>query len=414
MKKPIIISTIILLLILAGLVAYRFISSDGELTLGESIVQTLPFGSGEDFVGVPSDPYENINNNPTGGDLSNLNSGETNLLRLSDTPVAGAVAFSRGGRNVVRYIDRATGHITDALLPTSTTTSAIEKVRVTNNTLPKIYEAHFRNDGSSLLIRSLLNDTDTVENTVLTLTPPTQATTTEFYSVSATPLRGDWDSVTLSSTNNLFYVLRDSNSIVTSTLTGANTRTILTSAFSDWKLSPSGSNLVIYTKPSGLASGYAYSLNVSSGALTKIAGPLNALMVTPNTAGNRYLYSYFEDGLSKLATRTSQGEAVSEISPSTLAEKCVWSAREIDVVFCGSPVEEIGINEPDSWYRGQTQFSDRIWKFDTKLQTASVLVEPNKTFGIDVDVINPTLSADESYLIFTNKRDLTLWALRLR
>jgi hypothetical protein len=404
MKKIIIISILVIVLILAGLIAYRFLSSGGEVTLGESIADVLPFGSGEDFANIPSAPYENNPDNPLGADSGSLVSGETNLLRLSDTPVAGAVAFSRNSLNIVRYIDRATGHITDAILPTGTTTSAVEKVRVTNNTLPKIYEAYFKNDGSGLLIRSLLDDSDVIENTALVLTPPTPATTTEFYSVSATPLRGGLDSVTISSGNNIFYVLKDSKAIVTSTLTGTNSRNLFTSEFTNWEIARSGTNLVIYTKPSSLASGYAYSLNTSSGAYAKIVGPLNALMVVPNSSGTRYLYSYFEDGLSKLVARTS----------STLAKKCVWSAREVDVIFCGSPIDEIGANEPDNWYKGQTQFSDRLWKFNIRLQTAEVLVEPTKTFGIDVDVIKPTLSPDESYLIFTNKRDLTLWALRLR
>ena len=83
------------------------------------------------------------------------------------------------------------------------------------------------------------------------------------------------------------------------------------------------------------------------------------------------------------------------------------------MIFCGSPSDEIGQNEPDSWYRGATIFSDRIWSFNTDTEITQVLIEPAIVLDIDIDMIGPTLSPKEDYLVFINKTDLSLWALKL-
>ena len=41
------------------------------------------------------------------------------------------------------------------------------------------------------------------------------------------------------------------------------------------------------------------------------------------------------------------------------------------------------------------------------------MVEPKPTLGIDIDAVELKLSPDEDYLIFINKTDLTLWAIKL-
>ncbi|MBX4189564.1 hypothetical protein KW785_03160, partial [Candidatus Parcubacteria bacterium] len=101
------------------------------------------------------------------------------------------------------------------------------------------------------------------------------------------------------------------------------------------------------------------------------------------------------------------------IFPTTLAEKCVWSVKQKSVIFCSTPTNGLSAEEPDNWYQGLTHFSDNIWKFDTDNTTATLLVEPKKSFGVDLDVIRPQLSPNEDYLLFINKTDLSLWALKL-
>lgn len=421
MKKILIILIAVTSITLVAFFGWYLFLRNPNIPAGVAIRNILPFGSG-------GDATSRLTNNPStplGASnqliVDEFGNPAANLFRLSNAPVAGAVVLDRGDKTIVRYVDRATGHIYDRDLRT------LEKMKVTNNTLPKIYEAYFRSDGNAVLLRSLKDDSDVVENLSLNLIPPKATASTHstssgqasspqastLYTVSSTALRGEISAVAAGSGNTLIYALRDNSSIVTSAFNGTGVKTLFTSAFTDWRLNTAGNSLIVYTKASTNASGYAYTLNTSSGVLTKILGPLNGLTAIQNNLGNRILYSYVEDNKMKSFTKNLTNNALSEISPTTLAEKCIWSIKKVGILFCATPTDAPGALEPDLWYRGITHFSDSIWLFDTNTDIARVLVEPKQSLRIDIDVFEPKLSPDEDYLIFINKTDMSLWALRL-
>lgn len=410
MKKISIILITALLVILAAFFGWYLFFRNPNIPAEEAIRSILPFGLGED-VSIPT----NSDNLSTSLDkaqdksleIDEFSNPTADLFRISNTPVAGAATFKKGGRTIVRYVDRATGHIYDTDLAT------LVKIKVTNQTLPKIYEAYFRPDGNAVLLRSLKDDSDVVENLSLALTPPQATSSGALYNVSSTALRGNIGAVAVGSGNTLVYVLRDTSSIVSSAFNGTGRRTLLTSSFTDWRLAATGNSLVLYTKASASAPGYAYTLNTSSGAFTKILGLLNGLTAIPNTLGNRVLYSYVENNKIRAFAKNLTSNALTEILPTTLAEKCTWSVKDAGMLFCGAPTDDPGAGEPDGWYRGLTYFSDRIWLFDTNIDIAQVLAEPKQSLGIDIDVVEPKLSPDEDYFIFINKIDLSLWAFKL-
>jgi hypothetical protein len=281
----IILLTIIIFVVLGWFLFVR----DPEIPLGEAISDALPFGSGDNL--SPAD-----------------------ILRDNSPDIVS----------------------TDNNFPDQFSTR-VEKIRITNNTLPKIYEAYFRSDGTSVILRSLKDNSDTVENLSLTLTPPrAQATSSEFYGVSSTMLRGNIGSIAVGSGN---------------------------------------------------------------------------LVAIPSFVGNRTLFSYLEGGEIRLVVKN--GNNTIQTSIETFADKCTWSVRGAAVIYCATPIDWNPIGEPENWYAGVTHFSDRIWKFDIDEDIAQVISEPKSTLGIDIDVVDLKLSPDENYLVFINKRDLSLWALRL-
>jgi len=410
MKKIYIVLGIVLLIIIIIFLGWYLLARNPETPLGETVGNILPFGSGDNTnipISLTDDKFGNDTLNNSDQTFDEFGSPAANLFRISDTPIAGAVIFKRNGATIVRYVDRATGHIYDADLAT------LAKTKIANQTLPKIYEAHFRPDGNAVLVRSLKDDSDVVENLVLTLTPPKSTSTDTLYSVSSAPVRGNINTIAVGSGNTLFYSLRDTSSIVSATFSGAGDKTLLTSPFTDWRLAAAGESLIVHTKASANASGFAYKLGTSNGVLTKILGPLNGLAVIPNVSGNRVLYSYVENNKTRLFAKNLTNNTLSEILPTTIAEKCIWSVKQIDTVFCGAPIDGLGPNEPDDWYRGATHFSDSIWLFNTGAEFAQVLSEPETEFGVDLDLVEPQLSPDEDYLVFINRTDLSLWALKL-
>ncbi len=126
------------------------------------------------------------------------------------------------------------------------------------------------------------------------------------------------------------------------------------------------------------------------------------------------MFSYVENGDTRLFVKDVKSLTFTEILPVTIAEKCVWSTKQENVFFCGIPVNGVGSNEPDNWYLGNTHLTDFIWKFDSASEIGQLLIEPKKEFDVDLDVFEPKLSPNEDYLIFTNKRDLTLWAVKIQ
>jgi hypothetical protein len=355
-----------------------------------------PFGEGSGTV-VPAD------NTLTGGTTSGTSANK--LFRLTDTPVAGFVTFSirKDSPTLVRYADRATGHIYDI------NPFTLEKTKITNNTVPKIIEAHFKNDGSGVLLRSI-REGDTITNISLTLTPP-KSTSTNLYAVSATNLRGDMDDVAVGPANSLVYVLLDTKSINTSLFDGSNAKQILSSAFTNWKVRwDNQTNISLVTKASRNISGFAYLLNPSNGRMTKILGPLNGLVALMSPDTRHVVYSYVTAGRTVLSVQEIASDTATDILPATFADKCVWSRQGIAII-CGTP-SSIGTGEPDNWYKGLTHFSDQIWHFNILTGTSELLTESNT--NANIDVWNPSISPAEDYLFFINKNDLTLWALKLR
>jgi hypothetical protein len=413
MKKILLLIAAITLFLILGIVTWAIFFPNPSIPIVGNLSERLPFGSGDsykpdDFNQFPpsgspgsEDPLPGIDVGP--------NTPGAALFRLTAEPVSGFVILSRGDNTIVRYTDRATGHIYD-VNPTT-----MQLVKVTNTTIPRIYEAHFSLDGNNVLYRTLQGTTDQIENSALTLVAPTATSTAGevFHTFTTTLIRGDIDEVSAGSRDTLYMVVRDNNSIVSVGFDGSSQRNIFTAPFTEWRLNPSGTNLITWTKASAQATGFAYNLNPSSGSLTKLLGPLTGLSVAADPQGGGLAYSYIEGNETVLYAQENSNAYNLQISPGTIAEKCAWGTVSRWVLYCGIPTTVVGKGEPDNWYKGMTQFSDNIWVTDTRVDFQELLADPKRKLGVDLDVYNPRVSPTEDYLIFTNKRDLSLWALKL-
>ncbi len=66
-----------------------------------------------------------------------------------------------------------------------------------------------------------------------------------------------------------------------------------------------------------------------------------------------------------------------------------------------------------SWYQGKVFFSDSIETINTKTLESKTVLDLQSESGGAIDATNLKLSSDENYLLFMNKRDLSLWGLRI-
>ena len=64
---------------------------------------------------------------------------------------------------------------------------------------------------------------------------------------------------------------------------------------------------------------------------------------------------------------------------------------------------------PDSWYQGVVSFDDRFILYNLTDLSTRILNETQTP----LDVIDPIVGPEDFYLVFINKKDLTLWSLNL-
>ncbi|MCR4283988.1 MAG: hypothetical protein NUV64_01550 [Parcubacteria group bacterium] len=394
MNRKIIIAVVVLAVI--GLGAFVFMGRNNE---DKAPSDSAPKGF------FPDSGSGNINPLSSGSfDGNGLTSGKNFvLIKLSLASVSGAT-YARGK---VIYVDRATGNIYE-INPDGT-----ERNRTSNTTIPKIFEADFSSTGDNFLFRYLTVDdgVESVRNFLAGLSSEDRASTTP--SVEGVFLPADISSAVISpEENKIFYTYRQGEQTigVTSDFENKNKKQIFSSSFGQWNLSwPSKNIITLLTKPSGTADGFFYSLDAKTGKFTKILGNIKGLDAILDSSGENVLYN--ESGQNTIRTRVyniETGEA-SEFPLSTLAEKCVFSYDSV-YVYCGVPGIVLSALYPDDWYQGLVSFTDLIWKINLSDGNTELIAGISDNF----DATNLFLSSNEGYLFFTNKKDSSLWSLRLR
>lgn len=433
MSKTIKIFIVIIILLGLGALGYYFFSNktvtnpDGTT---DSLYQTFnPFGSSTDVNNGNQTEGETTGNTET-----ELNSANSNLKQITTFAIAGATFFEdqreipepekevtvldtfKTTEKVVttkkvtplkvekkyetvptlRYVERATGHIYQIYLDKNSIS------KVSNTTIPSIYEALFDNKASSVIYRYLSGD-----KTITSFKATLGGASGEFLPE---------DIINIDTSNDktkLFYLVKTQNGVTgfIKSFTEAKNTQVFTSSFSEW-LSQFISDKKIYltTKPSWSISGSLYSLNTATGSISKLFGGIAGLTTLANNDGSTVLFGASESSGPKLGSFNVTDRTSSLINLYGLPEKCVWSSDNINI-YCGIPKTIIGTEYPDSWYQGLVSFDDYFVKINTKTGGTSTIENGND--ASPVDATNLFLNKDEDTLFFTNKKDSTLWSLKI-
>jgi hypothetical protein len=292
----------------------------------------------------------------------------------------------------VRYVDRATGNLYRYLLGERT----LE--RLTNRTLPGIQEAVWARDGSRAFLRFLADDG--------------AGERIETYSLPADGSEGyllepGLSDVVVGSTTVLAILPSTNGAIGTrATLAGTNPATAFSTALSSFRYRGAGAGYTATTRASASLLGFSFYV-APDGSFTRLFGPLAALAVLPSPSGGRYLASSLTNGTLHLDLLTISPVETTTLPLSTLAEKCIWTLDETEI-YCAVPRALSG-TLPDDWYQGEVSLSDRIWKIDLSSRVASLVFDPLLVADADIDAIALTLDNSADTLVFTNKKDGSLW-----
>lgn len=407
-NAKIIIILVVSALILFGFIYYYFFlrSATPEITPGIDETTGL-FPSGEQ--GTSGGSMSTAGGN---GDVENIP--VPKYRKISQKPVSGGVITTtkddKKGYSI-RYMDRATGHIYE------TWTKSMEQERISNTTIPKVYETLWNKDGDSFIARYLDENNEDIVSYFAKLKEKENAKDLKenMYNLDGYFLQKNIMDLSVSpSGKNIVYVTKKQggSSIVSSGFDGKNGLEIYNSPLTEWTTGWFGSNYLLKTKPTYKTGGFVYKLS-NTGNMTKLIGNINGLTALGKSDGSGLLYSRTTDNTFNLFSLEATDRKITKINKKTLPEKCAWGKKNNVVVYCAIPNSVPSAQYPDDWYQGFVSFDDTIWIIDTEINLGSLIIDPNRYSEEPVDGINLTLSEDENYLMFTNKKDLSLWGIDL-
>lgn len=422
-RKTLISIVVLVVVILLSLVGYFYLSQKTSSTTPE--IGTFPKGSGS-FTGTG----RIIGDDGTSTDVDVFTPGSNEplprLYELHKVPVVG-IGFTEEGSSpnntiVARYIERGLGHIYETQIAT------LVESRIVNETRPRIMEALWGNGGKSVVIR-FIDDQDgssVVKTNIINIggitTSFARSTSTEivsdFISTKETSLP---DHIPFMATaedggNKIFYLENGVNASLgaLATFNDFTVSTIFNSAFKEWLPQFPNQNLVtLNTRPSAGVAGHLFFVNPNTKSVTKILGGINGLTTLTSRDGKHVLFSETIGDAPELSVYDVAGKTINHLLLQTLPEKCVWSSKNLTMVYCAVPQSLPRATYPDQWYQGLVTFSDALWEIDVVAGRVEEIMTPSNFGAPTLDMVNLALSSDDSHLVFMNKVSGTPWVYRI-
>ncbi len=405
-KKVIIILIIPIIIGIIGYFIFSFFFGEEKIQSVDELSTFFPFEDGDEF---------NVNKDFSATEPS-TNTGIPSihsipiLRQITDTPMAGAIIFPSEveeqdeieNYSNIRYIEKATGHIYE------TTTNSLTQNRISNTTIPKIQESIWL-DKQSLIIRYLDDN-----NIIKTFSAELITDDLGDQKLEGVFLQDDVKEI-IKFGKKIFYLLDGGKGSigVISDKDNENKKIIFESPLEEWLLTNVDNKYINFTtKPAINIAGFSFLFNTETASFNKIIGDKSNLSTLINKSFD-VLYSEYGKLGPKLYIYNNEGKTNTEIYIQTFPEKCVWDKNSV-YIYCGVPTEELSNYDLTNWYKGLTSFSDDIWKINTETNTTEFLISPRELGVEDIDIMNPILNRDGNYLLFTNKKDYSLWGLKLK
>jgi len=410
MKKILSIIGIAIVVVALGLFGYYYFLDkkiDPSTGTRESFREFLPFGSNTHT--SPGGTQDGNNGNGNFGSstsFTNPNQPLQVLQQITSEPVAGATMIlpPLATSTLVRYVDRATGNIYDYDIPGNTL------MRRTITTIPKVRETVWSPDGSSVIMRFLENGTDFIDSYYATFDAASTSTTPE--ELTGDYLPANLTQITaLGSSKNIFSLTSGQSgaSGFVSPITGGSRTLVFQSPISEWDaqgISPT--KVALTTKPAGYTNGFLYFLDTNASMLTKILGNVQGLTTLTSHSGNYVLFSENNNGYTLKLLDVDNKEVI-DLGLNTVPEKCAWSSDDL-TVYCAVSSAPLNADYLDLWYQGVVSTSDDIWKIKPVERSTELAY---KMADKNIDGINLSVDSVNGYVSFMNKKDLSLWVLRV-
>ncbi|MBU6370741.1 MAG: hypothetical protein KGH93_00950 [Patescibacteria group bacterium] len=392
------------ILIIGGLYLWYSGSSGNKQASATATSTANPFGA------APGNAAGTGANN-AGISGGNAGTAKGRLVELSANPTSGSVFFATSSnQDVLEYVDRATGNVYQYVAQTRTG----QPVRLTNTTIPKIQQTVWSAAGQSAIYR-YLNDAGEIVS--FSGTMQFASSSGGLGSIGGVFLVRNLVSLAADPAGKqVFGILEKDDGSgsygIVSNFDGTKRKEIVASPVSFWNVAwPAENTITMTTKPASEEYGYLYFLNPQTSAFTRILGGIAGLSTRVNSDASKVAYSASANGSVELSIYTVANGTMQDTGLATLADKCVWSAKSKNILYCAVPQIIASDSYPDAWYQGTESFSDNIWTIDTDTGATTELYQIGKNENASIDAMNLVVSPDGNYLAFQNKNDLSEWVL---
>ena len=410
-NKKILLIVVAVITLLISAVIFIIINPTNSPAVTETREKILPFGK-------PTPIDDTIIINPNNDDSTHNDTSSQNtqkLTHITPEPVAGArFITNENEKTIVRYVKQKTGDIYKYSLEDETSE------RVLQQTLLGIHSALWSKDGNSTILRFLKTEeigNDTIKTYLLALEDNDGVSSTT--SSVGKFLPDNLQEVIMSPSNSekVIYLQKNNGGsfIMSENIVKDEERQqLFASSLNDWLVEwPKEDLILITTKPSYNIDGYSYFVDPETGEMKKVLGEIKGLttLISPDTT--KILYAKSERNLFDLVIYNVETKTETSLGLNTLPEKCVWSGENSNLLYCAVSNFSDNTNLPDDWYKGKISFSDELWLINTETRKSGILT-PTKGFsGEGIDVVEISLSLNNDYLLFKNKKDCSLWMLKL-
>ena len=387
---------IVLLVIIVVIVLFgRRTTETGEPTfLGRLFPESETAPSGNKLGFSPSKPsLEELGAKAAGSitksEAQNLPIGT--LIKLSSDAVSSFASFGTTTR-YHKNIAENPGHLFEREADGSN-----EEKRVSNFTIPQILKVTWSRDAKKAIIfYNLNNEVRKILVDYSEATPKTNFLPETISAVAFSP-----------NSQSMVFIndLGDTRNVFSANSAFLNQRKILDNNIPNLEISWPAANLIaLKTKSSYAANGFLYTINANGAGFEKVieSAGLDAVW---NSGGTGVVYTNSGPDLFFLDVKTG---ARKSLGLKTIAEKCVFSKIQTNVVYCAIPKVVSAGKYPDEWWQGKKSFEDNIIAIDTNNLDLVLFAETRS------DAVNPVLLENDTYLLFKDKNNGELWSLKLK
>ena len=209
--------------------------------------------------------------------------------------------------------------------------------------------------------------------------------------------------------------LQNTNAVFIADADGANARAVFNTRVKDIRVEWVSSNqIAISTAPSGLVPNVLWVLNIDTQKLLPVMSQVYGFTMRWSPSGGRFLFSQTDTKGANLTLSSSNqtGTEVKNLGLATLPEKCAFSAKDENIVFCSAPASAPDIIWPDDYYKQIYSASEQIWSINLSTGKKDMVYDFDETLASDAADLIVSPGADR--LIFLNKKDGAIYSLKLK